>query len=133
MLRCRQVYAAALAGTLGLAATMARAQSAGNSGSIYGAITDPTGAVVPNATVRIRNPVSGFERSITTNDSGMFEFSNIPFNPCHLSVTAYKVKKVVLQKRQYLFVGHCGASDGPASRVVQNPAGSCAVANWKYA
>ena len=46
------------------------------------------GAVVPNATVQIRNPVSGFERSTTTNDSGTFEFSNIPFNPYHLSVTA---------------------------------------------
>jgi hypothetical protein len=88
MLRSRRVYAAVLAGALWHAATMAGAQSAGNSGSIHGAITDPTGAVVPNATVQIRNPVSGFERSTTTNDSGTFEFSNIPFNPYHLSVTA---------------------------------------------
>ncbi len=88
MLRSLRVYAAVLAGALWLAATVAGAQSAGNSGSIHGAITDPTGAVVPNATVQIRNPVSGFERSTTTNDSGTFEFSNIPFNPYHLSVTA---------------------------------------------
>ena len=88
MLKYRELPAAALAGALWLAATMAGAQSAGNSGSIHGAITDPTGAVVPNATVQIRNPVSGFERSTTTNDSGRFEFSNIPFNPYHLSVTA---------------------------------------------
>jgi hypothetical protein len=88
MLRCRRVYAAALAGALWLPATVAGAQSAGNSGSIHGSITDPTGAVVPNATVQIRNPVSGFERSTTTNESGTFQFSNIPFNPYHLSVTA---------------------------------------------
>ena len=43
MLRCRQVYAAALAGAFWLAATVAGAQSTGNSGSIHGAITDPTG------------------------------------------------------------------------------------------
>jgi Carboxypeptidase regulatory-like domain/TonB-dependent Receptor Plug Domain len=88
MLRYHRVHAAALAGALWLAATFARAQSAGNSGSIHGTVTDPTGAVVPHATVQIRNPVSGFQRSTTTNDSGAFEFSNIPFNPYHLSVTA---------------------------------------------
>jgi len=53
MLKYREVPAAALAGALWLAATMAGAQSAGNSGSIHGAITDQTGAVVPNATVQI--------------------------------------------------------------------------------
>jgi hypothetical protein len=88
MLRYHRVHAAALAGALWLAATFARAQSAGNSGSIHGTVTDPTGAVVPHATVQIRNPVSGFQRSTTTNDSGTFDFSNIPFNPYHLSVTA---------------------------------------------
>lgn len=64
------------------------AQSAGNSGSINGTVVDSTGAVVPNATVEIRNPVSGFDRSATTDSSGKFEFTNIPFNPYHLTVTA---------------------------------------------
>ena len=88
MLRCRQAYTAALASALWLAATVAGAQSAGNSGSIHGVVTDSTGAVVPNAKIEIRNPVSGFERSTTSNNSGTFEFSNIPFNPYHLSITA---------------------------------------------
>ncbi len=64
------------------------AQSAGNSGSIDGTVVDSTGAVVPKATVEIRNPVSGFDRSTTTDNSGRFEFTNIPFNPYHLTVTA---------------------------------------------
>src|SRR5579872_5727567 len=63
------------------------AQSAGNSGSINGTVLDSTGAVVPKATVEIRNPVSGFDRSIVTDSSGKFEFTNIPFNPYHLTVT----------------------------------------------
>ena len=63
-------------------------QSAGNSGSINGTVVDSTGAVVPNATVEIRNPVSGFDRSTTTDNSGKFEFTNIPFNPYHLTATA---------------------------------------------
>jgi len=49
---------------------------------------DPTGAVVPSATVEIRNPVSGFVRSTSTNNSGTFNFANVPFNPYHLTVTA---------------------------------------------
>jgi hypothetical protein len=64
------------------------AQSAGNSGSINGTVVDPTGAVVPNATVEIHNPVSHFDRSVTTDDSGKFTIPNIPFNPYHLSVNA---------------------------------------------
>lgn len=64
------------------------AQSAGNSGSINGSVIDPTGAVVPNATVEIRNPVSGFDHSTTTDAAGKFAFTNIPFNPYHLTVTA---------------------------------------------
>jgi len=83
--RARLAALAALA--LSLAAT-AGAQSAGNSGSIDGTVTDPTGAVVSKARVEIRNPVSGFDRSATTDSSGKFQFTNIPFNPYHLTVTA---------------------------------------------
>lgn len=63
-------------------------QSVGNFGSINGTVVDPTGAVVAKATVEIRNPVSGFDRSVITDASGKFAFTNIPFNPYHLTVTA---------------------------------------------
>jgi hypothetical protein len=63
------------------------AQSAGNSTSVTGTVTDPSGAVVPNATVEIRNPVSGFERTATTDSSGRFTIPNVPFNPYHLKAT----------------------------------------------
>jgi hypothetical protein len=68
--------------------TMVRSQSVGNSGSLNGSVVDPTGAVVANATVEIRNPVSGFDRSTTTDNAGKFAFTNVPFNPYHLTVTA---------------------------------------------
>ena len=54
---------------------------------IAGTITDPSGAVVPGATVSINNPVSEYSRTATTDDAGRFNFPNIPFNPYHLSVT----------------------------------------------
>src|SRR5579863_811563 len=58
-----------------------------NSASITGTVLDPTGAVVPNATVEIHNPVSHFDRSTTTDGAGRFTFANVPFNPYHLSVS----------------------------------------------
>jgi Carboxypeptidase regulatory-like domain/TonB-dependent Receptor Plug Domain len=74
--------------SLFLITALSFAQSAGNSGSINGTVEDPTGAVVPNATVEIRNPVSGYDRSATTDASGKFSFPNIPYNPYHLTATA---------------------------------------------
>ena len=84
----RQVRRAAFALVISVMACIAGAQSAGNSGSINGTVLDSTGAVVPNAKVEIRNSVSGFDRSTTSDSSGAFQFTNIPFNPYHLSVSA---------------------------------------------
>lgn len=64
------------------------AQSGGSSTSVSGTVMDPTGAVVFDAKVEIRNLVSGFSRSTSTNNSGVFTFPNVPFNPYHLTVTA---------------------------------------------
>src|SRR6202142_2676964 len=59
----------------------------GTSGTISGIVTDPSGGVVPNVAVTIHNPVSQYERSVTTDSSGSFSFPNIPFNPYHLAVS----------------------------------------------
>ena len=70
-----------LAGGLSL-----QAQS-GSSTSVIGVVTDPSGAVVSNATVELRNPVSGFSRTTTTDAAGKFSIPNVPFNPYHMTVT----------------------------------------------
>ena len=57
-----------------------------SSGTLQGVITDPTNAVVPNATVEIHNPVSGYDRTVITDGAGRFTIPNIPFNPYHLTV-----------------------------------------------
>ncbi len=62
------------------------AQSGGSSTSVTGTVLDPSGAVVPNATVEIHNPVSQFQRTTTTDGSGKFTIPNVPFNNYHLSV-----------------------------------------------
>src|SRR5438552_14093388 len=66
----------------------ARAQTLGSSGTISGSVVDPSGAIVPGATVEIQNPVSGYRRSTAKDGSGHFQFTNVPFNPYHLGVTA---------------------------------------------
>jgi hypothetical protein len=59
-----------------------------NSGTVSGTVTDPTGAVVPGATVTIQNPVSGYAQSAQTNSSGGFQFANLPFNHYHMTAVA---------------------------------------------
>src|SRR6266566_8837334 len=71
--------------TLFFCATSGWAQS---SGTIEGVVKDATGGVLSNATVQISNPVTGFHRETTTGSAGDFRFTNIPFNPYHLAVTA---------------------------------------------
>ena len=66
----------------------ARVQSAGNAGTISGLVTDPTGAVIANATVTLANAVSGLSRTATTDNSGAYTISNIPFNTYRLTVSA---------------------------------------------
>jgi hypothetical protein len=60
----------------------------GNSGSIEGVVKDSSGGVVTNATVEVSNPVSGFKRETSTGSDGSFRFTNVPFNPYHLTVIA---------------------------------------------
>jgi len=74
-----------MAGILVVAVACAlNAQS--NSGSVSGAVTDATGAVISNATVTIANTVSGYTRTEKTDSAGHFQFGNIPFNPYELTV-----------------------------------------------
>jgi len=62
------------------------AQSGGNSTSVVGTVVDPSGAVVPHATIQVHNPVSQFDRNTTSDDSGKFAIPNVPFNNYHLTV-----------------------------------------------
>jgi hypothetical protein len=69
------------------AASTASAQT-GNSANVTGTVTDPSGGVIAGASVSIHNPVSGLERTTTTDASGNFSFANVPFNPYHLAISA---------------------------------------------
>src|SRR5438552_11387883 len=68
-------------------ATPAAAQSVA-SGTIEGTVVDPTGAVVAGAAVEIRNPISRYQQTTTTDSMGAFRFTNLPLNPYHVEVMA---------------------------------------------
>lgn len=59
------------------------AQSAG---AIYGTVVDPVGAVLPNASVTVENPVSHYTAKTTTDNAGRYQFTNLPLNPYHLTI-----------------------------------------------
>ncbi len=82
----RRVIFAAIAICFSLSIPGLWAQSAGSGGTIYGTVADATGAIVPNATVSIKNPVSGYTRTTTSDSQGRYQFTNLPLNPYHLVV-----------------------------------------------
>src|SRR5436190_8301140 len=63
-------------------------QSLGNAGTIAGTVVDPSGAVVPKASVTIRNAITGYTQTTIAASDGSFRLVNIPPNPYHLEVTA---------------------------------------------
>src|ERR1700676_2980496 len=63
----------------------ASAQGLGGAGTVQGTVKDPTGGVMQAVEVTIRNAVSGFTRTTTTDAAGKYAFSNLPPNPYHLS------------------------------------------------
>jgi hypothetical protein len=69
-------------GTLGVSA------QSGNAGAVRGVVSDPSGAVIPGATVHLTNPTSGLDRTATTDATGQFVLSNVPFNPYKIEVSA---------------------------------------------
>jgi len=56
--------------------------------TINGTATDVSGAVVPNAAIKLVNAETGDDRTATTNGSGLFNFSGLRIGHYSLTVTA---------------------------------------------
>jgi len=68
-------------------------------GSINGTVTDPSGAVVPNAQVKATESATGIDHTSATTSDGAFAFQDIPLGFYKVTVTAagfpvYTVDKV---------------------------------------
>jgi len=68
-------YIIILALVLFLALPSAQAQT--ETGSVYGSVIDPSGAVVPSATVRLINVDRGTETQLPTSKSGFYSFTSV--------------------------------------------------------
>jgi len=63
-----------LVGLLGLAFAIAFAQTGGQ---ITGVVTDPSGALIPNAAVTVTNTATNAARSTETNSAGLYSFPDL--------------------------------------------------------
>ncbi|HZP22217.1 MAG TPA: carboxypeptidase regulatory-like domain-containing protein [Terriglobales bacterium] len=63
------------------------------SGDLTGTVTDPSGAVVPSATVNVKSSSNGSTRTTTTNANGSYRFSLLPPGNYTVSVTAQGFNK----------------------------------------
>jgi hypothetical protein len=68
-----------------LLASLACAQS---TGAIQGTVTDPSGAAVPNASVTIREPNQGVDRTQTTDSAGLYYVPSLPVGTYSIEVKA---------------------------------------------
>jgi hypothetical protein len=64
-------------------------------GAISGTVTDPTGAVIPSASVTATQADTGTTTEVKTNDKGYYVFPSLPPASYSLSVTATGFKKFV--------------------------------------
>src|SRR6266852_3312844 len=57
-------------------------------GAINGTVTDPSGAVVPNATVKATESATGIDHTTVTTSDGAFALQDIPLGFYKVTVTA---------------------------------------------
>src|ERR1700730_4279973 len=56
-------------------------------GRISGAVTDPSGAAVPGATIKITNLETQNTRTVETDGNGLYAVTNLPVGPYKLEAT----------------------------------------------
>jgi Carboxypeptidase regulatory-like domain/TonB-dependent Receptor Plug Domain len=69
-----------------LVSTIAPLRAQTTNGTLVGTVTDAQGAVIPNASVTVKNTGTGIERKVQTNTSG--EYGVYPLQPGAYEVTA---------------------------------------------
>lgn len=67
-------------------------------GTISGVVTDPTGAVVPGATVTLVNTDTGLTRTVTTNDLGEYIAPDLPNGVYRVMVKQTNFKESIADK-----------------------------------
>src|SRR5579875_54042 len=92
------------------------------SGDLTGTVTDPSGAVVPHATVTVRNNATGATRTTTSNSAGAYRFSLLPTGSYTVTAEAQGFSKA--QTTASITVGQATVADvklavGASSQTVE--------------
>src|SRR5947209_7185291 len=72
--------------------------------SLRGTVMDPKGAIVPGATVTLKNPAQGTARETKSDANGEYQFQQVPPSTYDVTATASNVGTVT-QKGVRLAVG----------------------------
>lgn len=71
-----------------VASALAAFAQSGSVGSVRGTVADPSGAVIPHATLTLNSPATGLNRTALSDEQGLFEFANVPFHSYRLTAAA---------------------------------------------
>ncbi len=80
--------------------------------TLTGVVSDPNGAVIPNATVSASNKATGFSRTTTTNAEGVYNFSSLPVGNYEVKISAQGFETKVSEFPVSLSVGQTITLDG---------------------
>lgn len=72
------------------------AQTQSNAADLTGSVVDPSDAIVPGATVTVKNIATGIARTDTVGDSGTFQFIALPPGDYEITAEAATFKKTVI-------------------------------------
>lgn len=81
------------------------AQSELGGSSLNGTVTDPSGAVVSGASIKLSNEQTGFTRTARSNDSGLYNFVRVPVGSGYVLATEHPGFRPVIQQGLRLDVG----------------------------
>lgn len=101
-------------------------------GALSGTVQDTAGAVVPNATVTVRNEGSGISRESVSNEVGFFKVVAVPPGTYQVTVTAngfnaWTVKGIVINQGEDRAIAKIALKPGSASETVEVNADITAV------
>ena len=66
--------------------------------TITGTVVDPTGAVIPNVAITLTNIATGQERETSSNNSGIYIFSNVGVGRFNLDATRGGIREILAEQ-----------------------------------
>ena len=75
-------------------ASAANLQAQLSTATVFGTITDPSGAAIPNASITLTQTDTGFVRTVTANETGGYRADFLPIGPYKIDVEAQGFQKL---------------------------------------